>query len=324
MGSKIDKRETVIDGKPIEMLPGTCSNPQPPASITELPLGPLDLAWYMLAEAETSCGTDAGIGTSLRSRLTDGPILSMEINLRHRRIAMDVLGSDVAGFSRHLLPYLEGMECLREQGLAARETFSALAPPRGEVPSLTDAELARPTSEGLAIDALLAFRMAAALRGTPDLAIELQKSLTEAVGENYPCKAVVDQWRGVDVPLTPLDKVVSEAIDILRSDQYIAPRQLWEVGLRLFEKVQQSGFRKSLAPLLASWLKEQWQRIIANETFQLTRPMQTVPAIEASLAENKKDEAFIASLLLMTADAVGSPLGAAYEALLKDVASGDR
>ncbi len=52
--------------------------------------------------------------------------------------------------------------------------------------------------------------------------------------------------------------------------------------------------------------------------------MQTVPAIEASLAENKKDEAFIASLLLMTADAVGSPLGAAYEALLTDVASGDR
>ena len=50
--------------------------------------------------------------------------------------------------------------------------------------------------------------------------------------------------------LDKLVKVVSEAIDILRSDQYIAPRQLWEVGLRLFEKVQQSGFRKSLAPLL--------------------------------------------------------------------------
>jgi hypothetical protein len=52
--------------------------------------------------------------------------------------------------------------------------------------------------------------------------------------------------------------------------------------------------------------------------------MQTVPAIEASIEENRKDEAFIASLLLTTADAVGSPLGAAYEARLKEVASGDR
>ena len=43
MESKIEKREAFIDGKPIEMLPGTCSNPQPPASITELPIAPLDL-----------------------------------------------------------------------------------------------------------------------------------------------------------------------------------------------------------------------------------------------------------------------------------------
>jgi hypothetical protein len=324
MESKIDKRETMIGDKPIEILAGSCSNPQPPTSITELPLGPLDIAWYMLAGAEASSGSDAGIGISLRSRLADGPILSMEIDFRYRRITMDILRSDAAGFSRHLLDYLEGMEYLREQGQGARKTFNPLAPPRGEVPFLTDAELAKPPSEGRAVDALIAFRMAAVLRGTPDLAIELQKNLTESIGENYPGKAVVDKRLWADVPLTALDKVVCEALDVLRSDQYIAPRELWEVGLRLFEKMQQSGFRNSLAPLLAPWLKERWQKIITNETFRLTRPMQTVPAIEASLAEEKKNEAFIASLLLLTADAVGAPLAAAYEALLKDVASGDR
>src|SRR5258705_11170729 len=103
MESKIDKRETLIDGKPIEMLPGTCSNPSPPASIVELPLGPLDLAWYMLAEAEISSGRDVGIVKSLRSQLKDGPLLFMEVTLRKSRITMDVLNRITPGFSAHPL-----------------------------------------------------------------------------------------------------------------------------------------------------------------------------------------------------------------------------
>jgi hypothetical protein len=110
----------------------------------------------------------------------------------------------------------------------------------------------------------------------------------------------------------------------LRSDMHSQPRRLWEVGLRLFEKLRQSNFRKVLAPLLANWLREQWQRIVANETFRLSRPMQTVPAIETSLAENKKGEAFIASLLLTSAEAVGSPLSDEYEKLLKEISVGGR
>jgi hypothetical protein len=44
--------------------------------------------------------------------------------------------------------------------------------------------------------------------------------------------------------------------------------------------------------------------------------MQTVFVIEASLADSMKNEAFIASLPLVTAEAVGSPLGTEYEELL--------
>jgi hypothetical protein len=47
--------------------------------------------------------------------------------------------------------------------------------------------------------------------------------------------------------------------------------------------------------------------------------MQTVPAIEASLAGDRKDEAFVASLLLTSAEAVGSPLASAYERLLREI-----
>jgi hypothetical protein len=100
MESKIDEEERLIDGKPIGILPGTCRNLEPPASIKELPLGPLDLAWYMLAEAEISSERDVGIVKSLRSKMKDGPILFMEVMLRNRWITMDVLNSDSAGFAR--------------------------------------------------------------------------------------------------------------------------------------------------------------------------------------------------------------------------------
>jgi hypothetical protein len=323
MESKIDKEEKLIDGKPIEMLPGTCSNPQPPASIKELPLGPLDLAWYMLAEAEISSQRDVGIVKSLRSSLKEGPILFMEVVLRNRLITLDVMYSDSAGLAKHMLDYLAGINYLREQNQSSDKVFSALAPLRGEVTPLSGTDLGKPLVVGAAEDALVAFGMVAALRGAADPAVELQKNLTEAVSENYPGKSIVDKWRGVDASLAPLDKTVTEGITLMRSDSHLEPRQLWGLGLRLFEKARQSNFRKAIVPVLAEWLRKQWKRIIANETFRLTRPMQTVPAIETSLAGGKKGEAFIASLLLTSAEAVGSPLAAEYETLLKELSGRD-
>jgi hypothetical protein len=171
---------------------------------------------------------------------------------------------------------------------------------------------------------LVFFGMAAALRGAPDPAMELQKNLSEIIGEKYPGKAIVDHWHGANVPVAPLNKMVSEAIALMRSEVHPQPRRVWEIGLRLFEKLRQSNFRNELAPLLADWLREHWKRIVANETFRLSRPMQTVPAIETSLVENKKSEAFTASLLLTSAEAVGSHLSAGYEQLLKEISFGDR
>ena len=201
---------------------------------------------------------------------------------------MDVLNSDSAGFAGHLLDYLAGMEYLRGQDQASREAFSALAPPRGEVPPLSSTVLSTPMVVSLAEDAVVAFATAAALRGLGDPAAELQENLAEVIGESYPGKPIVDKLCGVDVPLPPLDKTVTETIALIRSGEHLEPRKLWEVGLRLFEKARQSNFRKTLVPLLANWLMEQWKGIIASETFRLTRPMQTVPAIEASLAGSKK------------------------------------
>lgn len=324
MDSRIDNRETFIDGKPIQILPGTCSNPEPQESILSLPLTSLDLAWYMLAEAEVSYGDDADIEKSLRSRLCDGPVPLMETTLRQRKITRDIINSDVANFSHNLLPFIAGVEFLRRQRQGGHEVFDVVSPPRGEIPRLSDTELAEPTAVAIATDALAALGMASLFRGNPDPAQDLQRNLTRTVGDLFPGKTLVERWREAGAPPTGLDEIVIEGIAQLRSGEFLTPRQVWEIGLRFFEKIRQSGFRNALAPLLRNWLQKQWEDIISNGSFRLSRPMQTVPAIEASFAQNFKDEAFIASLLLTTAEAVGSPLAAAYEAHLKEIARSGR
>jgi hypothetical protein len=56
------------------------------------------------------------------------------------------------------------------------KAFSALAPPRGEVPPLSGTDLSKPVVVGVAEDALVAFGIAAALNGVADPAVELQKN----------------------------------------------------------------------------------------------------------------------------------------------------
>jgi hypothetical protein len=320
--SEIEGEAKTIDGQPIAMLPGTCSNPEPPAAIRDLPLGPLDLAWYMLAEAEIASGVDVGIFASLRERLGDGPILIYEVNLRHRWLIVDVIKTEPAGFAKHLQPYLEGMAFLRTEGAALRATFNVFSPPRGEVPALAPAALTETAVEALAIDAILSFGLSAVFTNRSEVLAALEQSLQGAFEGRYPGRAVFEHWRGAEVPLGALDTMIANGIALLRKGGHVEPNILWGIGLRAFEKIGQSGFRIQLVPVIATWLRAQWKRIVAEESFRLNRPLQTVPEIEGALTKSTDDEPFVASLLLATADAVGAPLGVAYRDRLKAIARG--
>jgi hypothetical protein len=201
-------------------------------------------------------------------------------------------------------------------------SFDVMSPPRGEIPPLSSSDLFGAYSEAAAADAILAFALVALFRVRADALSALEASLTAQFGDRVPGGPVFARWREAAGDLAPLDDVVARAIASIRSGAHIEPRRVWEIGLRLFEKVRQSSFRRLLVPLLAAWLRREWQRIVAEEGFRLSRPRQTVPSIEADLTSDKEDEAFIASLLLSSAEAVGSPLAATYEDLLRDVARG--
>jgi hypothetical protein len=105
-------------------------------------------------------------------------------------------------------------EYLRGPHQASREAVSEVAP-------LSGTDLSKPVVVGIAEDALVAFGIAAILHGVADPAVELQKTFAEVIGEYYPGKPIVHKWCGVDAPLAPLDKTVTEAITWMRSIELV-------------------------------------------------------------------------------------------------------
>jgi len=58
----------------------------------------------------------------------------MEVSIRNRRMTVAIAAGDSDGFAAHLSDYIAGLEFLRSQGKALRESFNVMAPTRGDVP----------------------------------------------------------------------------------------------------------------------------------------------------------------------------------------------
>jgi hypothetical protein len=121
--------------------------------------------------------------------------------------------------------------------------------------------------------------------------------------------------------LSELEQAVAEIIGTLARGEHMVPYKFWEAGLRLFELINHSTFRQFVTARFADWLRAGWVRAIIQEAFRLCRPLQTIPTIEAVLADEGNDQRFIAKLLLATADAVGASLSTALENSLRDTAA---
>lgn len=320
--SRFEEQQISVDGNPIAMLPGTCSNPEPLEAIREQPLVPIDFAWYLLAEAEIDANVDAGICTSLRSQLVNGPIQSSEITLRRHYIIRDVREIDARRFAEHLVPFIEAMSFIKLEGEALKKNWDVLNPTRGEIPTLAATGTDITQIEPISTDAVLAFCTSAVLLGKPAAIDVLEEALVTKLGKKFPSSYVFAYCRGGD-PSTPadLDQTVARAIGLLRTSSHIEPRNTWFIGLRFYEKAGQSNFKNILVPRIAAWLRDEWTRIIKQESFRLANPIQIVPAIEETLAHIGNDEAFLARLLLQASDAVNGNLAAEYRSHLASIAN---
>ncbi|MPZ09237.1 MAG: hypothetical protein GEU89_03375 [Kiloniellaceae bacterium] len=318
--SRIEGIDVKIGGDPITMQPGTCSNPDPLPAIRELPLGPIDLSWYLLAITEAGSGLDEGIARGLSGQLLHGPIPIMEFELRSRVLQADIESLDSDRFPTHFIKYVESAAHISKNAERLKTRFDPLSPERGQVPALEKGAPIDPAVEQVVTDAILAFGIRAVLAGRPEAMADLETAFGSEMESAQLSAAVFSHWHGRPSPLGQLDQLIVEIIKRTLGKQHIEPYEFWVIGLRFFERINYSHFKRLLTSYLARWQRAGWKRIITKESFRLSRPRETVPAINAVLAMPNDDQNFIAKLLLATSEAVGAPLGAEYVVKLRAIA----
>jgi hypothetical protein len=317
---QIEGRKAQVDNPLDELPPGTCSNPEPPEAIKELPLGPIDLAWYMLAQTEITLGEDVGIVKSLHANLEKGPIPEFEIMVRQSWMQQAVKTSNTQIFAVHLSDWLDGIAYLRSRGASLRQSFKILDPERGEIPSLSPSQRSEEYVEATGADAILAFLVVSALEERTDPASLLKTQLVDQFGETFPGSRVFSLLEGKQPSERNLEQFTAVLVGVLRAGEHLEPFRVCEIGLRMFETARQSNFKNIMIPILARWMQAHWSRIISRESFRLPHPMATIPAIEIALNDKRLEgERFIAALCIATADAVGAPLASEYREALKSL-----
>ncbi len=309
-----------LEGQPITMEAGTCSNPDPLPAIRNLPLVHIDITWYMLAEMEIAAGLDLGIMASLDNRLPEGSIPVMEVRLRMEMIQADIDRLDAVGFAAHFTPYVETFVYLKDEDVRLHKGFDPLAPERGQVPPLDKHVPFDPVSEQVAKDAILAYGIRSALARRAESMTELETALNSQITGPFPGQFVFHHRNGKPDSLNELDRIVLTIIKKLLRSEYMEPNDFWMAGLRFFEWINHSDFKRLLTAHLTNWQKSGWRRILETESFRLSRPRQTVPQIEEILTTSADDHSFVAKLLLATSEAVGASLGTAYRDMLKAMA----
>ena len=318
--SRIEGREIESGGQPFIMEAGTCSNPDPLPAIRELPLAPIDIAWYMLAEAETVADLDVGITATLDDRLAQGPIPILEVGLRIKTIQTCIDKLDSIRFAASFTAYVEATVYLLKEEKRIRAMFDPVAPARGQIPKLVKNGPFDSATEQAAKDAILAYGIRSALADPPEAMTELETALEGRFTGPFPGKSVFDHWNEKSALPSKLDQTVVTVVKVLLQNEHVEPYYFWMAGLCFFNWINQSNFKPFLTPRLAAWLRVGWKRILTAEAFRLSSPRQTMPPIEEVLAIPADDSSFIAKLILAASEAVKSPLTAAYRNSLKAMA----
>ena len=320
MYSRVSRQDVEVDGQPFALELGNCSNPSPAEAVKHLPLAHMDVVWYRLAEAEVAAGLGATARDRLGRRLEAGRIPLLECALTVRVMLDEIDRLDAGAVAGHLTEYLNAAVYLKQDEGRVQKKFDARAPERGGIPAVGRADLFGTLGQGLAKDVFLAFGIRSALSGRVNAMEELGDALDGTFGGRFPGSEIFEQWSGrVDVIGEP-ERGVMAVIRRLGEDRHVEPYGIWIAGIRFFLWIRGSNARGLLTELLGAWLRNAWERILADEKFRLVRPSQTAAKIEQVVGKPGNDREFIVRLTVATAEAVGASLSSAQRGHLEAMA----
>ena len=308
--SRIEQTNGKFGGKSMDA--GTCSDPYPSSKITKIRLVPLDVTWYMLAMAEIASSVDVGITATLGDRLEHGSIPPLEATLCVQQMQAAIVSLDAVRFADHFTTYIESSVYLSKRDDDSVSEIPNWLEERGLIPRMGHDERSESDAERAAIDAIMAYGIQSVMMNQSVAVTHLEAVMNQRYTVPYPGKPVLDKWDGKPVSLDELDQTVVTLSKAVLHDGLRRPDDFWVAGLRFFEWSNQSQFGRFLMAGLAAWLRSGWKRIATTQSFLLSRPRHTVPAIKEVLKIPADDRSFVAKLILVTSEAVGPGVEPSY------------
>jgi tetratricopeptide (TPR) repeat protein len=314
---RVTGKHDLVPEQETAIAPGMCSNPEP-SDLSDMPLGHIAIAWYLLAEAEIAGEVGSAIADSMRSRLGGKAIPSMETNLRSARLKASIKSSDVERFFASLASWVEGL--LYIQGLGPRfRDFSPLNPIYGEIEPASPEQFATPEGQRHLANGLFAFGIAASLQKRPDA---LQKLYVAMAERHYSSDlnrlggvmagAIEPKAQPEEAVQVAIHQAASRASDLQPDDVFVA-------ALHMIQFIAGSMLNTVLAPLLADWLRECWTHAVEEQAFLLRNPATNTPAIRQVLAMREHSLQYCAHFLATVAPAAKTRLAESFRTYLANV-----
>ena len=321
--AKVGRRNTKIEGEPIAMLPGACSNPEPISEIEQLPLAHIEFAWYMLAEIELASGLDAGVREVVEQFGAQGYIPFSEHMFRTQVLGVTISAQDPSAFSGYFLHYLASATYCVANRAAISHSFSVTDPERVAIPALPDSGPYDSATELSAHHAILAYGIRSLLAGgAADAIDQLRNGLRQEFGDAHPGNSLFDNLDAGCPGVNDLDSVVASILRQYFVTEHPSPDFILLVGVRLLTWIANSHFKSFLVPKLKPWLRTHWGRILQSQRFLLRSPATTIPPIVEALRSGLEGEPFAAQLTLVAEVAVGRHLNAALRQDIQRLAQG--
>jgi len=277
-----ETRDTELDVELAELPPGACSNPDPKEEIRTVPLAPIDVAWYMLADAALDL-SQVEFFENIYDRLAVGPIIGLEVERQYRLAKYVVARGDGDRLVAALKRYGAGLAYLEAERVELM-AGDMRNPNRGSFPLyVLDGSEPAPVRRG-AGDLLISFGVLRAIAGDTG---SLRQARAAVGGDDWSSiRGLAKLMVGAEGNATLLIEYTAATIaevasaDGLPVDPAAALRAT--VGFTIW--ASNSAFRNQLAGPVANWAAAMWQAIIDKHRFRLRNPGETAGQIAAALA----------------------------------------
>lgn len=314
----VSGKGSMLEDQQLVIVPGMCSNPEP-SDTTDLPFGHIDVAWYLLAEAEIAANAGSTINNMLRSKLGGKAIAPLEVALREARIAGSIRATDSQQFVSDLKNWVEANLYVQALGTSYKQ-FSYEKPTYSEIDQATSGQLESEGAQLTAADALLGFGISAGLHGRPDAL----KDLSGRIAQTNVISSLKELVACMAGELEKCDHSESRlASNIFRTAQQgieLQPDEVFVAGLQIIQRIAISNLRRHLAPLLAGWLRARWSHALAEQTTLLRNPASNRQAIEQVIAMKENSVAYCAHFLMIVAPAAKTRLAESFRQYLTNLA----